>query len=296
MSKKTNTADAPGTDVVTQQTADTNTTGTSALALPTELLQDFIDNAGAGLEDFSGSDFALPFISLLQKGSPQVDEADGKYVTGARPGMAFNTVTGETFDCAILPNRPEPVGLSVVVAAMQRVMVEWRPNQGGYVGQHAVDSPAHKSATPNPDKKSLLRLPNGNDLADTMYFYVILDLPEGPGWGVIAMKSTDLTEAKKWDTRIASQKFDAGNGVLKAAPMFGQSYILFSKIKENDFGSWMGWQVKSNGLVKNGTVFAAAKDYRKAVISGKAKATAPPEETAPADAQQGGGAGEDAPF
>lgn len=285
-------ADAPGTEVVTQQTADTNRTGTSALALPDDMQQLFNDNVGAGLEDFGGGDFALPFISLLQKGSPQVDEADGKYITNAKPGMAFNTVTSETFDCAILPNRPEPAGLSVVVAAMRRWMVEWRPNQGGYVGQHAVDSPAHKSAVPNPDKKSLLKLPNGNDLADTMYFYVILDLPEGPGWGVIAMKSTDLTEAKKWDTRIASQKFDAGNGILKAAPMFGQSYTLFAKVKENDLGSWMGWQVKSNGLVKSNTLFAAAKDYRKAVDSGKARATAPPEEQADAPAA----AGEDTPF
>lgn len=301
MKSKTNeTQPAPPTEVVVAATADTNRSGTSALAVPEDMQQMFADAAGAGLEDFSSDDFAIPFITILQKNSPQVDEADGAYIQYAKPGMVLESVSSKLFDCACLPGRQEPEGLGVIVAAMKRWMVEWRPRPAkGFAGLHEVDSPVHKSAVPHKEKKSLLSLPNGNDLADTMYFYLILDLPDGPGWAVVAMDSTDLTEAKKWSTRIVSQKFDTGNGVMKSAPMYGQSYRLFAKVKENDFGSWMGWRVAAEGLVKDRALFEAGQAYRKAILTGKAKTTAPPAGGADPNADGGAAAGgkdKDVPF
>ena len=59
---------------------------TTALALVSSLEQD----AGAGLEHMDKEDFALPFLRLLASNSPEVSD-----VEGARPGMFYNSVTGQ---------------------------------------------------------------------------------------------------------------------------------------------------------------------------------------------------------
>src|SRR4051812_47524770 len=55
-------------------------------------------DANAGLEGAKATDFAIPFIVVLQKGSPQVDEQSGQAIEGARQGMLYNTVTGRLYD------------------------------------------------------------------------------------------------------------------------------------------------------------------------------------------------------
>ena len=50
---------------------------------------------GTGLEDTTSEDFAIPFIRIIQSGSPQTKKADGKYVKGAEEGDIINTVSNQ---------------------------------------------------------------------------------------------------------------------------------------------------------------------------------------------------------
>ena len=52
-------------------------------ALAAAGLMDFAADAGAGMEGAGQESFAIPFLSVLQKGSPQVDEASGAALEGA---------------------------------------------------------------------------------------------------------------------------------------------------------------------------------------------------------------------
>lgn len=58
----------------------------------------FGDDLDKGFENMTQQDLALPFIRILGQLSPQVTEGDSKYVTGAKPGMIYNTVTNELYD------------------------------------------------------------------------------------------------------------------------------------------------------------------------------------------------------
>ena len=74
-------------DASTEIAETTNT----ALALSASM---FADDAGAGMEGATAESFAIPFLSVLQKGSPQVDEASGAALTAAS-GSTVN-LTGNT--------------------------------------------------------------------------------------------------------------------------------------------------------------------------------------------------------
>ncbi len=274
-------------------------TKTTALALPEDMASRFADNAGAGLEDFNGGDFAIPFLIVLQKNSPQVDEASGKYIEGAKAGTVYNTVTNKLYDVAELPNKGATGVLGLVVAAYQKMMVEWVPrdNGGGFVGQHLPDSPTHRSAKPDKDKPNKLVLPNGNNLVETCYYYVVVDDEDGPQWAVIAMSSTQLKQSRILNTLIAAQKIKNAEGVSVACPMFGQLYAANTKPESNDYGTWMGWKIASAGLVQEAALFDAARTYREAVRGGRVRATAPPVEQDAdlANASKAGASG-DCPF
>ena len=269
MSKKQDASDD------TKTVATLASSENKALALPEDMATRFADSAGAGREDFGAGDFAIPFIAALQTNSPQVDKTDAKYVDGAEPGMLFNTVTGAIYS-AFSGAKDETPGIRVVPAAYQKLFVEWVPRTegGGFVAQHQPDSAAHKSATPDPEKPSKLKLPNGNDLVETAYYYVVIDGEAGPEWAVIAMTSTALKLSRKWNTLIAAKKIRIG-GEDKSVPGFGQVYQVNTVKEKNDYGTWFGLTVKGQGVVTEASLFDEAKNYRDAVLSGKVKATAP---------------------
>ena len=58
----------------------------------------FGDDLDKGFENMTQQDLALPFIRILGQLSPQVTEGDAKYVSGAKHGMIYNTVTSERYD------------------------------------------------------------------------------------------------------------------------------------------------------------------------------------------------------
>ena len=41
---------------------------------------------------------ALPFLKILGQLSPQVTQGDSQFISDARPGMIFNTVTNQLYD------------------------------------------------------------------------------------------------------------------------------------------------------------------------------------------------------
>ena len=47
------------------------------------------DQAG-GMDQMGQGDFAMPFLRVLGQLSPEVNERDAKYVSGAKAGMIFN--------------------------------------------------------------------------------------------------------------------------------------------------------------------------------------------------------------
>ena len=88
------------------------------------------NDAGSGFEAVDRDSVAIPFLAVLQKGSPQCDEDDDAYIDGAKAGMFFNTATGQIFD--------GKKGVTLIPAYFERMYVEWAPRDsgGGFRGTH----------------------------------------------------------------------------------------------------------------------------------------------------------------
>lgn len=91
-----------------------------------------------GFEGCGMDDFSIPYLSVLQATSPQVQDGGTEYIEGARQGMLMNSVTKELF-------AGKDAGVLFQPCGRQRVYVEWKPrddsgNGGGVVAVHQPEA------------------------------------------------------------------------------------------------------------------------------------------------------------
>lgn len=207
----------PGVAVQTRQQASVSKTG----ATPEQLAL-FAQHAGAGLENASAQDYALPFIYLLQSNSPQVDSDDDKYVEGAAPGMFMNTVTKHLYGEEI----------TVVPVDFDKVFNEWVPRDagGGFVKSY------HDRDTAD------MNVQEGNQIVDTANHYVLIDAQdEDDGHfdqAIMSMTSTKLAASRNWLSRISQVMIPGASGGKVVAPSFAKKYVITSEKKKNNKGTF----------------------------------------------------------
>jgi hypothetical protein len=153
--------------------------------------EDMAADAGVGLENTSAEDYAIPFISILQALSPQLNKQEGKYIKGAEQGQIFNNVTNEVVD-------GEEKGIQVVPVGFKFTIVEWKPREsgGGIVAIYDRDNAPDDAEK---DAKGRDVRPNGNSLVSTGTHYVLLVKEDGSfEQAVISMSSTQLKKSRRW--------------------------------------------------------------------------------------------------
>jgi hypothetical protein len=226
-----------------------------ALALPDEL--DLPQ--GAGLEDADRDSYAIPFLAILQKTSPQVDPDHEGFIEGAKTGMFFDTVAQEFMDA-------DAENIEIIPVYYRRAFVEWklRDDGGGFVGEHSVEDAAGMKWE-RTDKGDVL--PNGNGIVDTRYHYVIV-LREGhpPQAMVITMSSTQVKKSKRLCSDMDLQVRALG---LKAT--FQTKYKIVTVGESNEHGTWRGWNITRAGLVDDQEQLNSAINFYKAIKSGEVK-------------------------
>lgn len=242
---------------------------------------DWEPDEGAGYEETTGDDFAIPFLQLLQKGSPQADPDDGAYVQGARVGQLLDTATQELFDT-----------VDVVPCFYRRSMVEWKDREqggGGFVAQHEVGAEAGLSR----DESGRYVTDRGTYLADTRYFFCLRLAADGAATPVIvSMSSTQIKKARTWLTRMQSLKATGASGHRFTLPMFANIWRIGSVPEQNDKGSWRGYKIDLVGPVTDATLAQEAKDAR-AMFQSVAVKVKPPAEGSQEAAKK---VGDDIPY
>jgi hypothetical protein len=213
-------------------------------------INDLAELNGAGLENVSGADLAIPFLQLLQQLSPEVNENKAEYISGAKPGMVINSVTGQLYDTKKSPIRFIPCSFT-------KLFVEWRPRTsgGGIVASHgdaSILTNCHKN------DKGQDELPNGNTVATTAYHFGLIVTESGTEKVIIPMTSTQLKNSRKWLSLMTTVKLQGPNGSF-TPPMFAFEYNLSTTIEENTKGSWTGWHVELGEQVKDKALFLEAK-------------------------------------
>lgn len=248
-----------------KETEAVSTEVATKAATAVALVQQHIDDAGAGFEEADASAYAIPFLQILQSVSPQCKKSDGAYIKGAEEGMFFNTVTQELYD--------GEDGITVIPCHYAQRFVEWhaRESGGGFVREWL---PGEQPATTKDDKGRDITS-SGTTIVDTRNHYVLICQADGTLTpALIAMTSTQLKKSKQWMSKMQGIKVKGPTGFV-TAPMMSRKYKLTTVPESNDKGSWCGYRVELVGLVEDSAEYVEAQAFRNAVRSGQAKVQQP---------------------
>lgn len=208
-------------------------------SLPAHMIADMNETAGLG-NSGDARDNVMPFLGILQKGSPQCDEEEAKYIEGAKPGMIINTATGKLYSEIV-----------VIPCGHQKNFVEWKPNRQGWAGSHPCDiehikklgAKKVKTVVDGKERTNIM-LPSGNLLVETAYTLIMV---EGCPM-VIGAASTALGPMRQWMSYRNSLRLPN----RKPMASFFKQYRLTTVRETNDSGSWYNWKFADAGFTAEG--------------------------------------------
>ena len=171
---------------------------------------DFGEHAGAGTQNMTGADQAIPFLSLLQALSKVISDPTKK-VEGAAPGMIMDSVSKQLYD--------GETGIVFLPCNTKRVYVAWKgePGSGTVAGRYGPSDPIVKTAARN-FAFNEMQDPDGNRLVETFYVIgmILNDDMTPASMGTISFTSTKI---KAYKESIGVLRTLPGDAPLYAFPM-----------------------------------------------------------------------------
>ena len=235
---------------------------------------DFAADAGAGMEGADKDSYAIPFLRVLQKISPQCDEADSQYIEGAKGGMILNTVTGELY--------PSDEGVIVLPCAFQRKFLRWAPrgSERGFMGEVEPEDVAEMRAegiVKDFEGKLLVVNSEGevsekksDRLVDTRSHFCIVAAEAGASQAVLPLSSTQIKKSKQLMSMLTSAKVPTENGPV-TPPTWMNQIRMTTVLESNDQGSWYGVKFSAEGFIEDPSLYAAGKLFHDAIAAGELK-------------------------
>lgn len=232
--------------------------GETALTLPEDLPFDDMDD---GMEAADRDSYAIPFLVVLQKGTPQADPDNEAYIDGAKAGMLYDSVSGQVMD-------PAAEDIFIIPCFFRRAFVEWRTREekGGFVAEHDPVEGARLLKSSERDDKNRDMLPNGNQLVDTRYHYVVLVRGDVLAPMVITMSSTQVKNSKRLMSDLRLLK-DSGQIKHTVQVMYQVSTVTES----NEHGTWRSWKIQRAGFVSDQKQLETAAKFYQAIKAGEVR-------------------------
>lgn len=246
---------------------------------------DFGDHEGEGFEGQSGDDIAIPFISVIQTNSPQVDKEDAKFIKGASAGMLLNSVTDEFVEKMLF-----------VPACTKHIYVEWaaRDSGGGFIGTHEIHSDFVKQAK-IAFGSGFGKIPvpgTNNHLVETFQIYGVICNGKDLEPAVFSFSSTKIKVYKKANTKWRKMQVESGGRKI-SPPLFSHLTEITTKGERNAKGSWYNpvltpakKSLLGSLIGKDDIRFQAAAELKAMVQSGAAEAVYEGEEGISRDAAE----------
>ncbi len=200
---------------------------------------------GKGFEGASSSSYAMPFLRILQKLSPEVDRDDNAYVKGAKPGMILHTITKDCFD-------------EIVIIPLQYkdTYIEWIPRSkgGGFVTEYDAIDPIAKEILSTCVKEDNKRvLPNGNEFKLHSNYFCAFDDGASDEWEpvMISMSSSQLKTSRIWLSTMRRMVLEVNGKTYRNINIRSYQWMLGTEKLSNDKGTWFGWtyEVGDNTLL-----------------------------------------------
>lgn len=219
-------------------------------------------DSGLGVSNMGVGDVALPYLSILQGLSPQVNPGRPEYIEGAIASMFYNNVSQEVYE-----GRTE--GLLFVPAHYERKFVEWidRDKGGGFVADYDIDSDI-LNFTERDEKKKLRMKGSGNLLVETAYHSGLYYDPELKKWlqTVVTLKSTGLKVNRRWNNELTTAVIP---GTDLQAPRWLFPYLLTTKLETKANNSWWQLNVDKQDKPVTKAVYDKAKGFYQLLESGQ---------------------------
>jgi hypothetical protein len=161
-----------------------------------------------GFEQINSNTMSVPFIRIIQKGSPQINREKPEFIQGAQAGEWFNTVTKDVYGDAI----------RLIVLNYDHIYIEWRPDREGFVGYHTVEN-AERLAVDKTFGK--WKTKDGNLLQENYVYMVLIEGHESEGPMVLSLSSTAIKPAREWNRLMMTHMMEQpGGGRVRAKPYY----------------------------------------------------------------------------
>lgn len=238
---------------------------------------DYGDDAGEGFEDVKSSDLSIPFLSLMQSNSVLVEDDSNEI----KAGDIVNSVTGEVMKQPII----------IHPCHKDHIWAEWHSRNSAESGRgesHEDGSQVVRdiieanngSRIPPKDadnKRNPFKAPNGMDLIETFYYYVMIMDADGKtheGFAVLPFSSTKIKIQKDWTSSMY---------MIKGRPPLVAHRATLTSIKQNANGkNFYNFSIRPfgeswrDGLIapdeEGMTLMGEARDFKNMILSGSASA------------------------
>jgi len=239
-------------------------------SLPAE----FTGDAGAGLENVDKDSVAIPFLIVLQKLSPQVEETDAKYVEGSKAGMFLNTVTEGLLD--------GKEGVHFLPCAFQRRFLRWGARgteNSGFKGEYTVEQAAamrESGEVVEFEGKLFFPMSDGvidpkkcDKLSDTRNHFGLLVGADGiPSPVLLSLASTQIKKSKQLIALLGQVKVKNAAGAMVTPPSWVNKMHITTVLEQNDKGNWYGVRIAPAGFVQDPALYNVGKEFHALVSSG----------------------------
>lgn len=237
-----------------------------------------------GFEDFTQDDLMVPFLVILQKGNPQVEEGNAKQIPGAKASQIMNTVSNELFDAVQNPALPRGrTGVTVIPVHRVHNYLEWIPRDdgGGLQGVYDWQDPLVVETKKKAGKKfGKLKVNDNNDLVETFNVFCIQILPNGTRKRIVlGFSSSQIPAYKKWMTNAMEQTKTVADGSTAPRPLWSHRYRVTTVFTQKKGNSWFKFDVAFDGATAEDARYAdddavqkEAKEFRELLMSGAAQA------------------------
>ena len=219
-----------------------------------------------GAEEIKKDDISTPILKILHQLSPECNQRDPKYVEGSKPGMIYASSLGTLID-------GEKDGIDIIVAHAQTRYPEWQ--ERGDSASAPVGTHMQIPADAVEEKNGRYRLPNGNYVEKTAYFYVIVVIDGEFRPAVITMRSSNLSPARELNNLITNLRMSDDKGSFQPAA-YAAMFNLKTVGKTAGSKSWHVYKPSKVRMLnisdsKDADLYVAAQELQKTVAKGSAK-------------------------
>lgn len=212
-------------------------------------LQERMNQPARGAEGVGMDDLVIPRLELVQSLSPCLQEGEGAYIEGAKPGMLFNNVTRELYGKSV----------QVIPVSFKKEYIVWANRKkvkgGGFVGAFQTEAEAEACL-------AVQEVPDNYLINDTANQFCLLVHPETGDLVeiVVSMAVTKLKVSRQWNTLIR----------INGGDSFSRVYELGTFLDENKAGEkFHNYTVKNVGYV-NELQYRQAEALYEVVSAGRA--------------------------